>query len=52
MKKTFASFFQSSPILRVALVLITIYLFPKENIYAQENTKLPDEYQFKLGITY
>jgi hypothetical protein len=52
MKKAFASFFHSSPLLRVALVLITIYLFPAENIYAQEGIKLPDEYQFKLGITY
>jgi hypothetical protein len=43
MKKAFASFFQSSPMLRVALVLITIYLFPAENIYAQEGIKLPDE---------
>jgi hypothetical protein len=52
MKKAFALFFQPSPILRVALILIAICTFPVGTLYAQESTKLPDEYRFKLGITY
>ena len=52
MQKAFASFFQPSPILGLGLVLIAINMLFVQSVCAQESTKLPDEYQFKLGITY